>query len=229
MRDGVQAAIQALRGQLVGYDEAPLGAPDFTPYLLKVEQAQPDVFIFAQFAADQVNVLKQAHAMGLKSVTRIFPAWITNAVASAVPAEVLAGTYALHYLYWNLTGFPEQAAVNYAKDYVQNYIKAWGYPPDSYATGAYIVTKEILRGIELAGSTNADKIIAALESNPSFTAPKGPGTWRKSHDVIWTYAFFVVRGKDPSERSGLYDLYKVVGYYGGEEIMPTLSSLGYTS
>lgn len=230
MRDGVNAAIKDLGGELAGYDEVPLGTPDFSSVLIKVQQAKPDVFIFAQFAADQVNVLKQAHAMDLKSVTRIFPAWITNAVASAVPPEVLNGTYALHYLYWNMTGFPVQSVVDTVHDYVNRYINMWGYPPDSYATSAYIVTKETLRAIEVAGSTNADDIIKVFESkSPNFTAPKGPGTWRISHDVIWTYAFFVVKGKDPSRRSGLYDLYDVIGYYGGAEIMPPLSMLGYAA
>jgi branched-chain amino acid transport system substrate-binding protein len=227
MQNGVLAAIKDLGGELVGLDEAPLGAPDFTSYLLKVKQARPDVFIFAQFGADAVNVLKQARAMGLNEVTRIFVAWITNAVAVGVPPEALEGVYALHYFYWNLTGFPDQEYVKQASAYVENYIKAWGYPPDSYATAAYIVTKEILRGIELAGSTDADKIIAALESNPQFTSPKGAGKWRIAHDVEWKYGFFVVQGKGPAERKGLYDLFKVVGYYTGERGLPSLKELGY--
>lgn len=228
MRDGVNKAINDLGGELVGYDEAPIGAPDFTPYLLKVQAAKPDVFIFAQFAADQVNVLKQAYAMGLKEKMVIFPAWITNAVAVGVPPEALADTYALHYFYWNFTGAPglKEFAEKYATPFVKKYMETWGYPPDSYATATYIATRELLRAMEVAGSTDGDAIINALESlSPTFTTCKGPGRWRIAHDVVWDYAFFVVKGK--GHRSWQYDLYEIIGYYGGEQIMQSLSDLGY--
>lgn len=202
MYKGVQAAAAKLGGEIVGYDEAPLGAPDFTSILMKVIDAKPDVFMFAQFGADQVNVLKQCLAMGIgvgESKTKIFVCWITNVVAASIPAEALhQNVYALHYLYWNLTGFPDAAVRNATEKFVKAYWDRWGYPPDSYATVAYIATKELFRAVELAGKnamTDANKIAQALMNNPSFETPKGPATWRADHEPIYQYAAFVVQGK----------------------------------
>src|SRR5690242_361258 len=59
IRDGVYAAAKENGAEIVGYDEVSLGHADFTPILQKVRAAKPDVFIFAQFGADAVALLKQ--------------------------------------------------------------------------------------------------------------------------------------------------------------------------
>ena len=52
IRDGADAAAKEAGAEIVGYDEVSLGTSDFTTVLQKVRAAQPDVFLFAQFAAD---------------------------------------------------------------------------------------------------------------------------------------------------------------------------------
>lgn len=230
MYEGVQAAAEDLGGEIVGYNEAPLGTPDFTTILMDVIDKKPDVFMFAQFGSDQVNVLKQCQAMGVKDVTTIFCCWITNVVAAAIPPEALEGVYALHFFYWDLSGFPDEDVRAAAEQFVNAYWDRWGYPPDSYATVAYIATKELLRAVELAGKenmNNAQAIADALMANPDFNTPKGPATWRIDHEPIYTYAAFVVRGKPEAERTQYWDLLEVVGYYTGEQYLPPLEDLGY--
>ena len=230
MEKGVNAAAKALGGQVIGRDEAPLGAPDFTPYLIKVANAKPDVFIFAQFAADQTNVLKQAYAMGLGKNMKLFAAWLTNVAAAGVPPEALAGVYGLHFFYWDLTDFTGPSDVKQAaQQFVQNYQNAYGTPPDSYAAVAYLATKELFRAIQLAGSTDADAISGALLKNPAFNSVKGPATWRIDHEPAYVYACNVVIGKAQADRKSTWDLLKVVGSYGGTDYLPSLSDLGYTT
>jgi branched-chain amino acid transport system substrate-binding protein len=238
MYKGVQAVVQKFANvgaQIVGYNEAPLGAPDFTTILMDVIDKQPDVFMFAQFGADQVNVLKQCKAMGIgvgESKIKIFVCWITNVVAASIPPDALhANVYALHYFYWNLTAPGIPSSIQSAtQNFVSAYWDRWGYPPDSYAAVAYIATKELLRAVELAGKdkmSDAAAIVKALMDHPNFDTPKGPATWRIDHEPILTYAAFVVQGKPADERTGYWDLLKVIGYYTGEEYLPPLSDLGY--
>jgi len=224
---GVNAAANALGGQVIGRDEAPLGTPDFTPYLVKVLNASPDVFLFAQFAADQTNVLKQAYAMGLGKSMKLFAAWLTNVSAAGVPAEAFAGVYGLHFFYWDLTDFPDSDVKNAGQQFVQNYQKEYGNPPDSYGTAAYVGTKELLRGVQLAGSTDPDAISNALMKNPNFNSVKGPATWRLDHEPAYKYACDVVQGKAQADRKSTWDLMKVIGAYGGTDYLPPLAMLGY--
>lgn len=227
IRDGVQAAADKYGAQVVGYDEVPLGTSDFTTVLQKVRAAKPDVFISAQFGGDAIALLKQAYQMGLYDEMTIFNAWITNVVAKGIPAKALEGLYAMHYFYWNMSGFSDREVAAAAQKYTESYRKKYNYPPDSYATIAYVATKELFRGIETAGSFDAEKVAKALYDNPSFNSVKGPATWRIDHTPIYKYAGFLVKGKAAAEQTSEWDLFSIEGYQGGEAVMPPLASLGY--
>jgi branched-chain amino acid transport system substrate-binding protein len=161
-RYGVQDAAKKYGAEIVGYDEMLLGTTDFTTVLQKVKAAKPDVFICAQFGGDAVALLKQAYQMGLHKDMTMFNSWITNVVAKGIPAEALEGLYSMHYFYWDMSGFEDQEVARLAKKYADSYRNKYGYPPDSYATIAYVATNELFRGVETAGSFEAEAVRDAL-------------------------------------------------------------------
>ncbi len=228
MRDGATAAAKANGGEVIGYDEAPLGTNDFTTILQKVRAAKPDVFIAAQFGADAVALLKQAHQMGLGKEMTIFNAFITNVVAKGVPPEALQGVYAMHYFYYDLAGFEDKEVAKSASEFTELFRSKYQTPPDSYATIAYVAYMEMFRGFEAAKSFDAKKVSAALTAGGGeFNTVKGPAKWRQDHAAIYKYAAFLVKGKGPGEQRNEWDLFTVMGSMGGEAVLPTLKSLGY--
>lgn len=228
IRDGVYAAAKEAGAQIVGYDEAPLGTSDFTTILEKVRAARPDVFIFAQFGADAVALIKQAQQMGLNKETTLFNAFITNVVAKGIPPEALDGVYAMHYFYYDLAGFPDPEVVKSAQAFTDLYRAKYHRPPDAYAAIAYVAYMEMFRGFETAKSFDADKVAAALRANHgAFMSMKGPARWREDHAAEYKYAAFLVKGKGPKEQKNEWDLFQVIGAQGGDAVMPSLKSLGY--
>jgi ABC-type branched-subunit amino acid transport system substrate-binding protein len=228
IRDGVYAAAKEQGAEIVGYDEAPLGTSDFTTILQKVRAAKGDVFIPAQFAADQVAVLKQAHQMGLGKEMTLFPAFITNVVAKGIPAEALQGIYSMHYFYYDLAGFEDKAVAQSAAEFTKLFRAKYNYPPDSYGAIAYVAYTEMLRGFEQAKSFDAERVSAALMANGGkFSSIKGPAAWREDHQAAFKYAAFLVKGKGAAEQKNDWDLFTVVKAVGGDEVMPPLNSLGY--
>lgn len=230
IRDGLTAAAKKFGGEIVGYDEVPLGTTDFTSVLQKVRAAKPDVFVSAQFAADAVALLKQVHQMGLNKDMTIFNAFITDVVAKGIPAEALENVYALDFYYHDLSALAKSdpELVKSSDAFNKQYTERWGHPPDSYATIAYIGTMEMLRGFEKARSYDAAKVAAAVLSNDgSFMSVKGPARWRLDHAAEYKYAAFLVRGKSAEARKGESDLFNVVGTLSSADAMPTLKSLGY--
>ena len=228
IRDGVYAAAKENNAEIVGYDELPLGTNDFTTVLQKVRAAKPDVFIAAQFAADAVALLKQVHQMNLKKDMTIFNAYITNVVAKGLTPEALDGVYAMHYFYHDMSGFEDKEVVNNAKAFSEMYRAKFNRPPDSYATAAYIAYTEMFRGFEAAKSFDPLKVSAALmANNGQFNSIKGPARWREDHTAVYKYFAFLVKGKGPGEQKNEWDLFKVIGYQGGDSVMPSLKSLGY--
>ncbi|MGZ5034181.1 MAG: ABC transporter substrate-binding protein [Usitatibacter sp.] len=228
IRDGVYEAAKEAGAQIVGYDEVPLGTSDFTTILQKVRAAKPDVFIFAQFGADAVALIKQAQQMGLNKDTTLFNAFITNVVAKGIPPEALDGVYAMHYFYHDLSGFEDKAVAKSAKEFADLFRAKYNRPPDAYAAIAYVAYMEMFRGFETAKSFDADKVAAALRANNgAFMSMKGPARWREDHAAEYKYAAFLVKGKGPGQQKDEWDLFSVLGAQGGDAVMPSLKSLGY--
>lgn len=228
MRDGAYAAAKELGAEIVGYDEVSLGTPDFTTVLQKVRQAKPDVFISAQFAADAVALLKQVHQAGLGKEMTIFNAFITNVVAKGLPPEALEGVYAMHYFYYDLANFADKEVAKSAQEFTDLYRAKYKRPPDAYATIAYIAYMEMFRGFEAAKSFEPQKVSAALMANKGqFNSVKGPAYWRQDHSAVYKHAAFLVRGKGAKDQKTEWDLFTVMGSVGGEQVMPSLKSLGY--
>jgi branched-chain amino acid transport system substrate-binding protein len=228
IRDGVYAAAKEMGAEVVGYDEVSLGTGDYTTILQKVRAAKPDVFIASQFAADAVALLKQCYEMGLNKEMTIFNTFITNVVAKGIPPQALEGVYAIHYFYYDLSGFEDKGVAKTAKEFTELYMAKYNAPPDSYATIAYTAYMEMFRGFETGKSFEPKKVSAALmANNGAFTSVKGTARWREDHAAVYKYAGFLVKGKSAQERKNEWDLFKVVGYQGGDSVMPTLKSLGY--
>lgn len=228
IRDGVYAAAKEGGAEIVGYDEVSLGTSDFTTILQKVKAAKPDVFISAQFAADAVALLKQVQQMGLNKEMTIFNSFITNVVAKGLPPAALEGVYSMHYFYYDLAGFEDKEVANNAKVFTDLYRAKYNKPPDAYAAIAYIAYMEMFRGFEAAKTFDPLKVSAALMANKGeFSSVKGPAHWREDHSAVYKYAAFLVKGKGAGEQKNEWDLFKVVGYQGGDTVMPALKSLGY--
>jgi ABC-type branched-subunit amino acid transport system substrate-binding protein len=228
MRDGATAAAKEFGAEIVGYDEVSLGTSDYTTVLQKVRAAKPDVFISAQFGGDAVALLKQCHQMGLNKEMTVFNAFITNVVAKGIPPAALEGIYAMHYFYYDLADFVDKEVAKSAKEFTELYQAKYKTPPDAYATIAYTAFTEMFRGFEAAKSFEPKKVSAALMANKGeFNSVKGPAKWREDHAAVYKYAAFLVKGKGPGEQKHEWDLFKVVGYQGGDSVMPTLKSLGY--
>jgi branched-chain amino acid transport system substrate-binding protein len=126
-----------------------------------------------------------------------------------------------------MEGFEDAEVIKAGKSFVDKYMAVYGDPPDPYAGMAYVGTKELVRGIEIAQSTDPVKIAEAIAGNPEFPSMKGPGNWRVDHQPMFKYGAFVVRGKGPDKRKGQWDLVEVIGAYTGDDYLPSLSSEGY--
>ena len=165
--------------------------------------------------------------MGLGKEMTIFNAFITNVVAKGLPPEALQGVYAMHYFYYDLSGFPDKAVAKSAQEFTELFRAKYSTPPDAYATIAYVAYMEMFRGIEAAKSFDPQKVSAALMADGGkFDTVKGPATWRQDHSAAYKYAAFLVKGKG-AERKNEWDLFSVEGSLGGDSVLPTLKALGY--
>jgi len=88
VQDLAVKAAGALGGERVGGDLAPLGAVDFSSYLIKAQAANPDVIVFLVQGDDMLNAMKQAVQFGLQNKVHLAGAQqVVDRTRSAPPAR----------------------------------------------------------------------------------------------------------------------------------------------
>lgn len=205
----------------------PVGTADMTPYLIKAMEAKPDIVMMGQWGNDAINILKQAYEMGLSKKTKIFFNWIVNVFAMGIPPEALKGVRCQMFWYFDMTGFKDAEVVKLSNEFTKRYMAEYGEPPDPYGCSAYMGVKNVIRGMELAKSTDPKKVYNAIMANPKWTGPKGPATWMIDGNPRYKYSSFIAMGLGADERKTKWEYVKVIDYYGGKFFQRTPAELGW--
>ena len=99
LQEGFEASLKKFGGTEVGASLTPLGATDFSAYLIKAQAANPDVIVFLTAGQDMVNALKQAVQFGLDKRFHIAGAQQELEVLEGLPPEARIGTWVFEW-YW---------------------------------------------------------------------------------------------------------------------------------
>ncbi len=160
-------------GKLIGDELVATDVTDFSPYLLKIRQAKPDV-VCSNLAGNQVTTLvKQYAEFGLPYPIVGFN--LNTADAWAAGDGNLSGTWP--------TVWYHTSDVPISKVFVANFIKKNGKPPENHAWIEYVSLKIMARAINETKSTDTDRLIAYLEKGPEFDILKG----RKGYFRNWDH------------------------------------------
>jgi len=225
MLDGLKAAAKEMGGQIVGVEENQKGTLDYSAVINKALAAKPDVFSVNMFGGDAVACIKQAYDMGLHKVSMLFNTWSLIEVGMGIPEAALAEMYALTFYYYNIGDFNKELAAK-GKSFVEDHMKMWGEPPDAYTALAYTAGSILFQAVEKAKSVDPKKIGDVLATS-TFDTVRGPAKFRIDHQLTGDNLAFMVKGKKKSEQKEKWDVFKVLGVYGGDKALPPLKDLGY--
>ena len=182
----------------------PQNTRDFTAYLLKIQQAKPDVVATA-VGGDDIKALREQVAQ-LKLDGN--PAWINNQQdwpdVWGAPDSLFGvfGTTWYHKL-------PLPGVAEYVKKW-QAANKDGPIPvPGNVSYNGYMSTRELLRAIERAGSTNNVKIIKELENlkvsaterMQHFDAYMDPATHQMQQTI-----YLARRNTKPTDNTDLFEI-----------------------
>ena len=222
---GFEDGIKEFGGKIVGVEQLPKGAPDYSAVINKALAAKPDVFITNMFGGDAVACIKTAYDMGLHKTSMLVNSWTTYEVAMGIPAEAAEQLYALTYYYYDIGGFSKDLEAR-GKALREDHMKKYGFPPDAYAVLAYTAVDILMQATEKAGSVEGKKVGEVLQT-AKFNTVKGDASFRKDHQLQGKYLAFFVKGKAASAKKDKYDVFEVLGAYGGDKALPPLKKLGY--
>lgn len=163
--DAIRAAIEKTGGKVLGLEFFPFGTQDFAPAFDRIRAAKADM-VWELFAgADAVTFVKQFASFkpGGRLVTNGIDELFTTSVGgSAVEGLVVNQSY--------FTTLDNPAN----KSFLERYRAKFGKTAlvNAIAESTYIGTWLYAKAVEKAGSTDTDKVIAALGS-VSMDAPQG--------------------------------------------------------
>ncbi|HUJ88037.1 MAG TPA: ABC transporter substrate-binding protein [Burkholderiales bacterium] len=162
LQQGFEAALKANDGTEVGASLTPLGATDYSPYLIKAQAANPDVIIFLTAGQDAVNSLKQAVQFGLNKKFHIAGAQQELEVLEGLPPEARIGTWVFEW-YWN------QPKVRHVKEFVAGMRKVnHGKVPTARHWFGYVAVHTCAMVANEHKTLDAVRLAKALEG---FTLP----------------------------------------------------------
>lgn len=212
--------VQKLGGTVLGSTPYPLGKPEFSAHLPRIQAAKPEVLLAVTPGADNTPFLKQAISFGMKKEMKILQPLHFVFIAKGAGADVFQDIYGATNFYWEL-----QDSVPQAKRYVEAFMKRFNIPPDGYSGYGYSGIKEVARGVELAKSTDSDAVANALRKNPVYDHYKGKQYWRacdnKSFQDLW-----IIKGRGtPKGEWGYFDVTGKVA--ANEELERTCAEKGF--
>ena len=207
--------VESHGGKNVGAVRVPLGAADFSSFLLQAQASGAQVLGLANAGTDFSNSLKAANEFGITKSMKpaALLAFLTD--IHSLTLKTAQGLYLTTAWYWDLN--PETRA--FAKRF---YAKINRMPTMDQA-GAYSATLTYLKAVKAAGSTDSDKVMSELRKmkiNDMFTQ----GGYIRA-DGAMIHDMYVMQVKSPQESKYPWDYYKVVKKMSGEEAFGPITGL----
>src|SRR5579871_478625 len=207
--------VEAHGGKNLGAVRVPLGAADFSSFLLQAQASGAQVLGLSNAGTDFSNSLKAANEFGITKTMKpaALLAFITDINSLTLPTA--QGLYLTTAWYWDLN--PETRAFG------KRFYARFNREPTMDQAGAYSATLTWLKAVKAVGSTDPDKVMAQLKKakiNDMFTQ----GGYIRA-DGAMIHDMYVMQVKTPQESKYPWDYYKVVKKMEGEEAFGPITGL----
>ena len=203
-RDGVKAykeAAEAKGAKVVHEEYAPINTNDFTAPVQRIIQAMKDLkgdkYIFIIWAGKgnpfKIAKMKLDEKYGIKISTG---GNILDALALYKPLVGMKGSI---YYYYEI---PKNEMNDW---FVKEHMKRFNAPPDFFTCGGFAAAMAVVTAIQKAGSTDTEKLIAAMEGM-HFQTPKGEMVFRpEDHQALQSMYAFKIK-VDPNVKWAIPEL-----------------------
>lgn len=200
-QDDATRFIQAAGGKVVGSVKHPLGATDFSSYLLQAQASGAQAIVILNAGLDLSNALKQAAEYKLTrngQVVSVFGMTI-NSVA-AMGLDVAQGLQLTVPFYWDR----DDASREWSKRFMA---RNKGVVPTYIHAGAYSATLHYLNAVKAAGTDDGATVAAKMKAMPINDFFSKDVKIREDGQAL--RPVYAVQVKKPAESKGANDYYAV--------------------
>ncbi|HEX3096425.1 MAG TPA: substrate-binding protein [Usitatibacter sp.] len=199
---------------------APLGAPDYSSYLLNVANSGADVLINVNWGHDAVLSTQQAKQFGILDKMKLVIPYQIPFLAREAGPDLTQGVYAATDFWWTL-----EDKYPLAKMFVDAFDKKFGYKPEWGANNAYMSFALWAEAVEHAGTFYPPDVIKSYEEGRKLQSTVGEVYFRKEdHQLVRPVV--IVQGKKPSEMKNKEDFWTVLEVVPGAPLMQKPDAFG---
>ena len=215
LRDAATKVVVAHGGKSLGEVRVPLGASDFSSFLLQAQGSGAQVLGLANAGADFTNSLKAAQEFGITKTMK--PAALLAFISDihGLGLKTAQGLVLTTGWYWDLS--PETRA------WAKRYFDIMKKEPTMNQAAYYSATMNYLKAVKAVGSTDADKVMAEMKKMKIDDFFVKGGYIRA--DGVMIHPMYVMQVKTPAESKYPWDYYKVLKVMPGEEAFGPITGL----
>ncbi|MFS2098780.1 ABC transporter substrate-binding protein [Variovorax sp. Varisp85] len=200
-QDDATKFIQAAGGKVVGSVKHPLGATDFSSYLLQAQSSGAQAIVILNAGLDLSNALKQAAEYKLTrngQMVSVFGMTINS--VSAMGLDVAQGLQLTVPFYWDR----DDASREWSKRFMA---RNKGVVPTYIHAGAYSATMHYLNAVKAAGTDDGATVAAKMKATPINDFFSKDVKIREDGQAL--RPVYAVQVKKPAESKGANDYYAV--------------------
>ena len=207
------AIINAAGGKVVGSVKHPLGATDFSSYVLQAQSSGAQVIALANGGPDTVNSIKAAAEFGLMGKQTVVGISASLLDTKSVGLQVSQGMFVTDGWYWDTD--------KETRAFAERFKAARGIVPTHNMVADYSAVLHYLNAVDAAGTTDGPAVMAQMRKMPVNDVYVKNGRLREDGQMIHDYYLFQV--KSPAESKGEWDLWKTVKVIPGKDAFLPIS------
>jgi ABC-type branched-subunit amino acid transport system substrate-binding protein len=199
---------------------SPLGAPDFSSYLLNVANSGADLLINVNWGHDAVLSIQQAKQFGVLDKMKLVVPYQVPFLARETGGGLMAGVFAATDYWWTVEDkYPLAKMFNDAFD------KKYGYKPEWGAENSYVSFAQWANMVETAGTFYPPDVIKTYEKGATIPSLLGDVHYRpEDHQCV--RPVIIVRGKAEKDMKNKEDYYDVIEIIPGAGLMQKPAEFG---
>jgi branched-chain amino acid transport system substrate-binding protein len=197
-------------GTVIGSVRHPLGASDFSSFLLQAQASKAQILGLANAGGDTVNSIKAANEFGITKTMKLAGLLMFINDVHSLGLKATQGMYLTDSWYWNKS--PETRA------WSRKFFDKEKRMPSSLQAADYSVALNYLQAVKAVGTDDADKVLAQLHKskvNDMYAKGSIRPDGRMVHDM------YLMQVKTPAESNEPWDYYRIVATIPGDQAFTT--------
>ena len=215
LQNAASKVVETQGGKNVGAVRVPLGAADFSSFLLQAQASGAQVLGLANAGTDFSNSLKAANEFGITRTMKPAALLVFITDIHSLGLKTAQGLYLTDGWYWDLN--------DETRAFAKRFFAKMNRQPTMDHAGAYSATLTYLKAVKAAGTTDADKVMAQLKKDKINDVFAKGGYIRADGAMI--HEMYVMQVKTPQESKYPWDYYKVIRKMSGEEAFGPITGL----